>query len=118
MPYRPWLLRNASEWNQEDMALLLTSGDKLAGIHAVSLELIRNLTEPDPRKIETLSELHSRLTATHSVVCAPVGDNMWQRVRTGGLRVRRTITEWMAGQIYGRHLRFRKLISAPGGRIM
>jgi phosphatidylglycerophosphate synthase len=116
--YHPLLLRNASEWNEENMALALTSGDKLAGIHAVSLELIRNLTEPHPRQIQTLSDLHAQLTAMHSVVCSPVGDNLWQRVRTPEDRraAERKLNGWLVKPTDGIYARLNRRISIPISR--
>jgi phosphatidylglycerophosphate synthase len=116
--YHPLLLRNASEWNDENMALALTSSDKLAGIHAVSLELIGNLTEPHPMKIETLSDLHARLKAMHSVVCSPVGDNMWQRVRTPEDRraAERKLNGWLVKPTDGIYARMNRRISIPISR--
>jgi phosphatidylglycerophosphate synthase len=98
--------------------LALTSGDKLAGIHAVSLELIRNLTEPHPRQIQTLSDLHAQLTAMHSVVCSPVGDNLWQRVRTPEDRraAERKLNGWLVKPTDGIYARMNRRISIPISR--
>jgi uncharacterized protein (TIRG00374 family) len=116
--YHPLLLRNASEWNDEGMALSLTCGDRLVGIHAVSLELTRKLTEHYPWPVETLWDLHARLTAMRSVVCVPVGENLWQRVQTPEdcRSAERKLDGWLVKPTDGIYARLNRRISIPISR--
>jgi len=52
--YHPSLLRKAAEWNNERSALALASGDKLAGIFALPVEMIRDFAERCPTQAGTL----------------------------------------------------------------
>ncbi|HEU0368013.1 MAG TPA: lysylphosphatidylglycerol synthase domain-containing protein, partial [Candidatus Acidoferrum sp.] len=80
--YHPSLLKKASEWNNEGTALALTSGDKLVGIHALSVEMIRDFAERCPTQAGSLEDLHASLIEMHSVACMPVPEHLWQRVST------------------------------------
>jgi len=116
--YHPLLLRNAGEWNDEGMALALTSGDKPVGLHAVSLELTRNITRHGLSQIETLTGVHARLREMHSVVCVPVGENLWQRVRTPEdcRTAERKLDGWLVKPTDGMYARMNRRVSIPISR--
>jgi phosphatidylglycerophosphate synthase len=116
--YHPSLLRNAAEWTDESMALALMSGDKPVGIHALSLELTRNLTKHGLSQIETLEGLHARLRAMRSVVCAPVGNNLWQCVQTPEDRrtAERKLDRWLVKPTDGMYAQMNRRISIPISR--
>jgi len=80
--YHPSLIRKAGEWNDQAEPLALTSGDRPIGIHALSAERMRYLADRCPIRTGSFEELHASLTSTMSVVCIPVPEAVWQRVRT------------------------------------
>jgi phosphatidylglycerophosphate synthase len=116
--YHPLLLRKATEWTDAGMALALMSGDKPVGIHAVSLELTRNLTRHGLSQIETLEGMHARLRAMRSVVCVPVGENLWQRVRTPEdcRTAERKLDRWLVKPTDGMYAQMNRRISVPISR--
>jgi phosphatidylglycerophosphate synthase len=116
--YHPLLLRNATEWTDEGMALALMSGDQPVGIHAVSLELTRNLTRHGLSQIETLEGMHARLRTMRSVVCVPVGKNLWQCVQTPKDRrtAERKLDRWLTKPTDGMYAQMNRRISIPISR--
>lgn len=116
--YHPSLLGKASEWNDEGSALALTSDDKLVGIHALSVEMIRDFAERCPTEVGTLEELHSSLNEMHSVVCMPVAENLWQRVSTPEDRrsAEQKLDRWLVKPTDGIYARLNRRISIPISR--
>jgi hypothetical protein len=116
--FHPSLLRKASEWNDEAAALALTSGNKLVGIHVLSLEMIRYVAEHRPLQGDTLEELHASLTAMHSVVCIPVSENLWQRVRAPEdcRPAEQKLDRWLVKPTDGIHARMNCRIFIPISR--
>jgi phosphatidylglycerophosphate synthase len=116
--YHPLLLRNATEWTDEGMALALMSGDKPVGIHVVSLELTLNLTRHGLSQIDTLEGMHARLRAMRSVACVPVGKNLWQSVQTPEDRrtAERKLDRWLVKPTDGMYAQMNRRISIPISR--
>ena len=116
--YHPSLLKKASEWNNEGAALALTSGDKLVGIHALSVDMIRDFAERCPTQAGTLAELHASLIEMHSVVCMPVAENLWQRVSSPEDRqsAEQKLDRWLVKPTDGIYARLNRRISIPISR--
>jgi phosphatidylglycerophosphate synthase len=116
--YHSSLLRKASDWNDDAAALALTSGDKLVGIHALTVEMIRRLAEYSPTQISTLEELHAWLTGMHSVVCMPVAETLWQRVGTPNdcRSAEQKLDGWLVKPTDGIYARLNRRISIPVSR--
>jgi hypothetical protein len=55
----------AADWNNARSALALASDDELAGIFALSVEMIRDFAERCPTQAGTLEELYASLTEMH-----------------------------------------------------
>jgi len=116
--YHSSLLGKASEWNDEDCALALTSDDKLVGIHALSAGMIRDFAERCPTQVGTLEELHASLIEMHSVVCMPVKENLWQRLSTPEDRrsAEQKLDRWLVKPTDGIYARLNRRISIPISR--
>ena len=116
--YHLSLFRNVSGWNEDNAALALTSGDKLVGIHALTVEMIRRLAEYSPTQISTREELHAWLTEMHSVVCMPVAENLWQRVGTPNdcRSAEQKLDRWLVKPTDGIYARLNRRISIPVSR--
>jgi phosphatidylglycerophosphate synthase len=98
--------------------LALTSGHKLAGIHALSVEMIRDFAERCPTQVGTLEELHASLTETRSVVCKQVPEDFWQRVGTPQERriAEQKLDRWLVKPTDGIYARLNRRISIPISR--
>ena len=116
--YHPSLLKKAGEWNNEGAALALTSGDKLVGIHALSVDMIRDFAERCATQAGTLDELHASLIEMHSVVCMPVAENLWQRVSSPKDRqsAEQKLDRWLVKPTDGIYARLNRRISIPISR--
>jgi phosphatidylglycerophosphate synthase len=116
--YHPSLLRKAAEWNNERSALALTSGDELAGILALPVEMIRDFAERCPTQAGTVEELHASLTEMHSVVSMPVAGDQWQRVNTPEDReaAEQKLDGWLVKPTDGFYARLNRRISIPISR--
>jgi phosphatidylglycerophosphate synthase len=116
--YHSSLLRKGSDWNDDAAALALTSGDKLVGIHALTVEMIRRLAEYSPTQISTLEELHAWLAGMHSVVCMPAAESLWQRVRSPEDRAsaEQKLNGWLVKPTDGIYARLNRRISIPISR--
>ena len=116
--YHPSLLRKASEWSDENLAMVPTSGDRPVGIYALSANMIRDLAEHCPMQMETLEELHARLVTSRSVVCTSVPEYFWQRVSTPeeGRLAERKLDRWLVKPTDGIYARLNRKISTPISR--
>ena len=116
--YHPSLLRKASESGNERTAWALTSGDKLAGIFALPVEMIRDFAQRCPIQAGTLEELHASFTEMHSVVSVPVTEEQWQRVNTPEDRqvAERKLDRWLVKPTDGIYARLNRRISVPISR--
>jgi phosphatidylglycerophosphate synthase len=116
--YHPSLLQKAGEWNDEGVALALTSGNKPVGIHALTVEMVRDFADRCPTQVGNLEEVHAWLTAMHSVVCMPVPENLWQRVSTleDCRFAERKLDCWLVKPTDGIYARMNRRISIPISR--
>jgi phosphatidylglycerophosphate synthase/CTP:molybdopterin cytidylyltransferase MocA len=116
--YQPSLLRRACESGNQRTASALTCGDKLAGIVALPVQMIRDFAERCPTQAGTLEELHVSLTEMHSVVSMPVAEEQWQRVNTPEDRraAERKLDRWLVKPTDGIYARLNRRISIPISR--
>jgi phosphatidylglycerophosphate synthase/CTP:molybdopterin cytidylyltransferase MocA len=116
--YHPSLLRKASESGNERTALALMSGNKLAGIFVLPVEMLRHFAERCPTQAGTLKELHASLKEMHSVVSMPVTEDHWQRVNTpeDRLSAERKLNRWLVKPTDGIYARLNRRISIPISR--
>ncbi len=116
--YHPSLLKRASEWDDEGPALALKSGERLVGIYALSMGMIRDFAERCPMLAGTLEELYASLAEMHSVVCMPVTENLWQRVSTSEERsfAEEKLDRWLVKPTDGIYARMNRRISVPISR--
>jgi phosphatidylglycerophosphate synthase/choline kinase len=116
--YHPSLLKKAAEWNDGSAALALTSGDQLAGIFALPVEMIRDFVEGCPTQAGTLEELHASLTEMHSVVSMPVAEDQWQRVNTPEdcEAAEQKLDRWLVKPTDGFYAQLNRRISIPISR--
>jgi phosphatidylglycerophosphate synthase len=116
--YHPSLLRKATESGNEHTALALTSGDELAGIFALPVEMIRDFAKRCPTRAGTLEELHASLIEMYSVVSIPVTEEQWQRVNTPEdcRTAERKLDRWLVKPTDGIYARLNRRISIPISR--
>jgi len=116
--YQPSLLRKASESGNQRTASALTCGDKLAGIFALPVQMIRDFAERCPTQAGTLEELYASLTEMHSVVSVPVAEEQWQRVNTPEdcQAAERKLDRWLVKPTDGFYARLNRRISIPISR--
>jgi phosphatidylglycerophosphate synthase len=116
--YHPSLLQKAAEWNNERSALALASGDELAGILALPVEMIRDFAQRCPTPAGTLKQLHASLTEMRSVVSMPVAGDQWQRVSTPEdcEAAERKLDRWLVKPTDGFYARLNRRISIPISR--
>lgn len=116
--YQPSLIRKASESGNQCTASALTCGDKLAGIFALPVQMIRDFAERCPTQAGTFEELHVSLTEMHSVVSMPVAEEQWQRVNTPEDRraAERKLDRWLVKPTDGFYARLNRRISIPISR--
>ncbi len=116
--YHPSLLRKASESGNQRTASALACGDKLAGIFALPVEMIRDFAERCPTQAGTLKELHTSLTEMDSVVSVPVAEEHWQRVNTPEDRqvAERKLDRWLVKSTDGIYARLNRRVSIPISR--
>ena len=116
--FHPSLLRDASEWNDPDAALVLTSGSNPVGIYALPLQTIRHLAEHCLAPVETLEKLDESLTTMSLVVSKPVPENLWHRVRTPQdcQSAERKLDRWLVKPTDGIYARMNRRISIPISR--
>jgi phosphatidylglycerophosphate synthase len=116
--YHPSLLRKAAEWKDGRTALALASGDQLAGIYALPVEMLRDFAARCPAQVGTLNELHASLSEMYSVVSMPVAEDQWQRVDTpeDRLSAERKLNRWLVKPTDGIYARLNRRISIPISR--
>ena len=116
--YHPSLLRKAAEWKDGRTALVLASGDELAGICALPVEMLRDFAVRCPAQAGTLNELHASLGEMYSVVSMPVAEDQWQRVDSpeDRLSAERKLDRWLVKPTDGIYARLNRRISIPISR--
>jgi len=116
--YHPSLLGKAAAWINRNTALALASGNELAGILALPVEMLRDFAERCPTQTGTLKELHASLTEMHSVISMPVSEEQWQRVNTPEDRqaAERKLDRWLVKPTDGIYARLNRRISIPISR--
>jgi phosphatidylglycerophosphate synthase len=115
--YNTALIRQASEWNDKDTALALTSADVPAGLYAMPVEKLRDFIEHFPSDATSLEALTS-ISATQSVASMNVSEDLWQRVRTEKERrvAQRKLDRWLVKPTDGMYARLNRRISIPISR--
>jgi len=116
--YHPSLLQKAKEWNDESVALVLSSGDTPVGIYGFTAEAICDSKKSYLVKADTLQELFAALTEIHSVAQIPVADDLWQQVNTEEDRqsAERKLDRWLVKPTDGIYARLNRRISIPISR--
>jgi phosphatidylglycerophosphate synthase len=116
--YHPSLLRKAAEWKEGRTALALASGDELAGIYALPVEMLRDFAARCPAQVGTLNELPASLSEMYSVVSMPVAEDQWQRVNTPEdcQAAERRLDRWLVKPTDGFYARLNRRISIPISR--
>jgi phosphatidylglycerophosphate synthase len=116
--YHPSLLQKAAAWTNRNTALALASGDELAGILALPVEMLRDFAEHCPTQAGTLKELHASLTEMYAVVSVPVAEDQWQRVNTPEdcEAAERKLDRWLVKPTDGFYARLNRRISIPISR--
>src|SRR5208337_1181587 len=75
--YNPALIRQASEWSDEDAALELTSRQKFAGICALPMDMLDVFRSQGTAKANSFEELRALLTVKSSIVFMDVSEDLW-----------------------------------------
>ena len=116
--YHPSLIRKAMEWNDDDRALSLTSGERAIGIYALSIDRLGDFRELRQGELRTPGELHASLRAIDSLVSMDVSEDLWQRVTTEEDRciAERKLDRWLVKPTDGLYARFNRRISIPISR--
>jgi phosphatidylglycerophosphate synthase len=116
--FHPALFRQVTEWNGDDGALTLVTGDELAGICALTAEGGRDVAKHCPSEIHNLEELHAWLILTRSVQCLPVPGEMWQRLSSPEDRIsaEQKLDRWLVKPTDGVFARMNRRISIPISR--
>jgi phosphatidylglycerophosphate synthase len=116
--FHPALFRQVTEWNGNDGALTLVTGEELAGIYALTAEAGRDVAKHCPSGIHNLEELHAWLILTRSVQCLPVPGEMWQRISSPADRIsaERKLDRWLVKPTDGVFARMNRRISIPISR--
>jgi phosphatidylglycerophosphate synthase len=116
--FHPALFRQVTEWDGNDGALTLVTGEELAGIYALTAEAGRDVAKHCPSGIHNLEELHAWLISTHSVQCLPVPGEMWQRISSPEDRIsaEQKLDRWLVKPTDGVFARMNRRISIPISR--
>jgi uncharacterized protein (TIRG00374 family) len=116
--YHPSLLKKAVEWDGRGGSLALTFGEQAIGIHALSVERIRDCAERLSTQVITLDEFHACLRDMHAVICVPVDPNLWQRVdnRESRVAAEQKLDSWLVKPTDGIYARLNRRISIPISR--
>jgi phosphatidylglycerophosphate synthase len=116
--FHPALFRQVTEWNGNDGALTLVTGEELAGIYALTAEAARDVAKHCPPEIQNLEELHAWLLLSRSVQCLPVPGETWQRISSPADRIsaERKLDRWLVKPTDGVFARMNRRISIPISR--
>jgi len=116
--YHPALLRDIVAWNRESDALMLTSGNRLVGICALSPESARLVADQTRVSVDTFEQLNAFLASGHSVDLKPVQEDCWQRVLTPADRIsaERKLDRWLVKPTDGIFARMNRKVSIPISR--
>jgi len=116
--YHPALLRDVIAWDRESDALALTSGDRLAGICALSPNVAIKVAEQRQAEVDTVEQLHALLVSMDSVQDKPVQEECWQRVLSPEDRIsaERKLDRWLVKPTDGIFARMNRRISIPMSR--
>jgi phosphatidylglycerophosphate synthase len=116
--FHPALFRQVTEWNGNDGALTLVTGEALAGIYALTAEAGRDVTKHCPSGIHNLEELHAWLISTRSVQCLPVPGELWQKISSPEDRIsaEQKLDRWLVKPTDGIFARMNRKISIPISR--
>jgi phosphatidylglycerophosphate synthase len=116
--FHPALFRQLTEWNGNDGALTLVTGEKLAGIYALTAQAARDVAKHCPSGIHNLEELHAWLILTRSVQCSTVPGEMWQEIFSPEDRIsaEQKLDRWLVKPTDGVFARMNRRISIPISR--
>lgn len=115
--FHPSLVRRAAEWTGTGL-LALMGGNQLAGIYALSGNLLREIIGSVPREIESLDELCYWLAAYNCVSFETIDQNLWQAVHKPEdlSEAERKLNHWLYKKTDGIFARLNRKISIPISR--
>jgi phosphatidylglycerophosphate synthase len=116
--YHTCLLRQASEWNDQDAGLALTSNGVSAGLYSLPARALREIAEHCPEEARDLAELLPQIPAVHAITSSNVSEELWQRVRSEGERriAEKKLDRWLVKPTDGMYAQFNRRISIPISR--
>jgi len=116
--YNPALIRQASEWSDEDAALELTSRQKFAGICALPMDMLDVFRSQGTAKANSFEELRALLTVKSSIVFMDVSEDLWQQVTTEEDRqiAEKKLERWLVKPTDGFYAQLNRRISIPISR--
>jgi phosphatidylglycerophosphate synthase len=114
----PALFHKASEWNEENGALSLTTAGKPIGIDVLSASFALEAADLCPSDTHTLEALQAWLVSTSQVQLEEVEPETWQRVVTAEDRLvaERKLDRWLVKPTDGIFARMNRQISIPISR--
>jgi phosphatidylglycerophosphate synthase len=116
--YHPSLHRRAAEWSRDGDALALTTGDELAGICALSRDLVLDLGRTCPAIASSIADVLAWVTLTHSVASESVAEEEWQCVLSEQQRLsaEQKLNGWLVKPTDGIFARMNRKLSIPISR--
>jgi len=116
--YHPSLHRRAGEWEGQDNALALVTGNEFVGICSLSRKTAMDLSRRCPAIASSIEEVLAWLTLTHSVESETVPEDKWQRILNEQQRLsaERKLNSWLLKPTDGIFARANRRISIPISR--
>jgi phosphatidylglycerophosphate synthase len=116
--YNPALIRQASEWSEEDGALALISGREFVGVYALPIDMLEDFEDPRTARTNALEALRTSLAIKRSIVPVDVNKGLWQRVSTEQDRqiAERKLDRWLVKPTDGFYAQLNRRISIPISR--
>jgi phosphatidylglycerophosphate synthase len=116
--YHPSLIRQASEWSDQEKVFSLQSADQPAGLYALSLEALSDVVADCPGRTYDLEEFCLPAGCAHPITAVNVSEELWQRVRTEKDRriAEEKLDRWLVKPTDGMYARLNRRMSIPISR--
>jgi phosphatidylglycerophosphate synthase len=116
--YHPALFRQACAWTGQNGAMSLTEAGTPIGIHMLSANFVREVTDLCPSDTRPLDKLETWLVSSSQVQCQEVEPESWHRVITAEDRIsaERKLDRWLVKPTDGIFARINRKISIPISR--
>jgi phosphatidylglycerophosphate synthase len=116
--YHASLIRQASDWTDDQTVLSVSSAGVPAGLYALSVDRLRNFAADGVEQASSLEHLKAVFSASHCITSVNASEDLWQRVRTERDRriAERKLDRWLVKPTDRMYARFNRRISIPISR--